>query len=74
MIVRILLLLALTILVLRLVARWRAPKVAARRQRGAVQMAVKCPDCSAYVFDSRPEPCERSDCRYRRARPVRAAG
>ena len=65
MIVRLAVILLLAIAIASVISRWRRPRVGARRPGTLVQAAWKCPDCGAYVFGSRPEPCARPDCRFR---------
>jgi hypothetical protein len=65
-IVRILVLAAVVLLILRLIGKWR--QLTAPRPPGPmVEAARKCPDCGTYVLGSDPEPCGRADCPSRRA-------
>ena len=64
MIGRVVLILIAVALLMAMIGKLRLPK---RPERPAVQSARKCPDCSAYVVGSHPEPCGRADCRYRTA-------
>jgi hypothetical protein len=74
MIVRVAVLTLVLLLVLSVVARWRALRAPARRGGPVVQAAHKCPGCGAYVFGSQPDPCDRDDCRYRRPGARQDAG
>jgi hypothetical protein len=66
MIVRAALLLLALLLVLAVLGRWRR-RVGRDSARPRVEAARRCPDCDAYVFGPRPEPCGRPDCRFRSA-------
>jgi len=65
MIVRAALLLLLLLIVLAAIGRWR--RIGQRPAPPRIESARRCPDCDAYVFGPRPEPCERPDCRFRTA-------
>jgi hypothetical protein len=64
MIVRLALLLLVLMLVLALLGRWRR-RIGRRPAPPPIEAARRCPDCDAYVFGLRPEPCARADCRFR---------
>jgi hypothetical protein len=65
MIVRAALVLLALLVVVAALGRWR--RIASRPGPPPIESARRCPDCEAYVFGPRPEPCARPDCRFRTA-------
>jgi hypothetical protein len=65
MIGRVVLLLIAVALILAFIGKLRLPRLPKRPAGRAVAQARKCPDCGAYVVGSRPDPCDRPDCRFR---------
>jgi hypothetical protein len=67
MIVRSALVLLALMLVVAVLGRWRRQHLGRGPAPPPIESARRCPDCDAYVFGPRPEPCARPDCRFRGA-------